>query len=268
MDGGPQLTFVGLGPRGAAGLSAAALEAVAAAGAVFADDYTTRLPDGALPLLEGRRPGPIVRLGRERLESGKEVLDAAAGPGGAVLVVGGDPMAATTHITLRVEAVRRRLPVRIIFAPSVVHMAFSEAGLQHTKAGRTVSLPYPEPRFSPTSPFKHAAANWAAGLHTLVLLDIKVEEGRCMTGAEAAGLIQDWADQEGGEPFGPRPLGVVVARAGEDDCTRAAGALPRLRAGDFGPPMHCLILPARLHDEEREALKVLCGARDDELPPA
>jgi len=31
--------------------------------------------------------------------------------------------------------------------------------------------------------------------------------------------------------------------------------------------MHCLIIPGKLHFEEREALKVLGGAREDELPP-
>jgi diphthamide biosynthesis methyltransferase len=31
--------------------------------------------------------------------------------------------------------------------------------------------------------------------------------------------------------------------------------------------MHALILPGTLHFEEREALKVLCGAREEELPP-
>lgn len=267
MEEGPHLTFVGIGPRGVAGLAPAAVDAVSRAAAVFADDYTTRLPASALPHLERGRPSPIDRLGRERLEAGDEVLDAATRPGGAVLLVGGDPMAATTHVSLRVEAIRRGVPVRIVFAPSVVHMAFSEAGLQHYKAGRTVSLPYPEPRFAPTSPFELAAANHAAGLHTLVLLDLKPEEGRYMTGAEAATLIGDWAASKGGSPLGEPPLAVVVARAGEEDCVRQAGSLHRLRSGDFGPPMHCMILPGRLHHEEREALKVICGAREDELPP-
>lgn len=258
---------MGLGPRGLAGLAPAALEAVAAAGAVFADDYTTRLPEGTVPFLEDLRHGPIERLGRERLESGEEILRAASAEAGAVLLVGGDPMAATTHISLRVEAVRRSLPVRLVFAPSIVHMAFSEAGLQHYKAGRTVSLPYPEPRFTPTSPYEHAAANRAAGLHTLVLLDLRADAGRFMTAAEGAGLLDDYARSAGGAPFGDPALAVAVARAGEDSCARAAGTLARLKGMDLGLPMHCLILPGRLHEEERAALQVLCGARDDELPP-
>jgi diphthine synthase len=218
--------------------------------------------------LEEVHDGPIERLGRERLESGEELLRAASGPSGAVLLVGGDPMAATTHISLRVEAVRRHLPVRLVFAPSVVHMAFSEAGLQHYKAGRTVSLPYPEERFAPTSPYELAAANRAAGLHTLVLLDLKPERGAFMTAGEALQLLEDFADKAGGAPFGEPPLGVVVARAGEATCARAAGAFSRLKVQDFGPPMHCLILPGRLHHEERAALQVLGGALDEELPPA
>jgi diphthine synthase len=243
------------------------VEAVRAAGAVFADGYTTGLSSEALAFLDGLRPQPIERLDRGRLERGGEVIAAAAGPEGAVLLVGGDPMAATTHVSLRLEAARLGLPVRLVFAPSVVHMAFSEAGLQHYKAGRTVSLPFPEPRFSPTSPFEYAASNKAAGLHTLVLLDLRPQDGRFMTAAEAAGLLDDWVRGQPGAPLGDPPLAVAIARAGEESCVRTAGALRRLRTADLGPPMHCLILPGRLHEQERAALKVLCGAREDELPP-
>jgi diphthine synthase len=241
--------------------------AVKEAAAAFADDYTALLEAATLQFLEQARGGPIPRLGRKAIEEGGEILRAAAAPGGAALIVPGDPMAATTHVALRLEAARRKIPVRLLFAPSITHTAFSEAGLQHYKAGRTVSLPYPETGFAPTSPFARIAENRAAGLHTLVLLDIKAEEGRLMTAGEGLGLLMEAKDTEGRLLFGPRLLAVAVARAGESDCLVRAGAAGRIAKLEMGPPMHCLIVPGALHFEEREALIILCGALEAELPP-
>lgn len=254
-----------MGPRGPSGLAPAAVEAVRTGAVVFADDYTALFPSETLAFLEASRGGPIERPGRERLERGVELLDAAS-KGGAVLLVAGDPMAATTHVALRIEAVRRGIPVRLVFAPSVTHTAFSEAGLQHYMAGRVVTMPFPEQGYAPTSPLERLAQNRAAGLHTLVLLDLKSETGRFMTANEALRLLEGLARRLASEAFGPEALAVVVARAGEADALVRAGAVRRLEAMDFGPPMHALIVPGKLHFEEREALQVLGGARQDELP--
>lgn len=257
---------MGVGPHGPDGLTPASIRAVVLAGAVFADDYTALFPKDTLEFLQRTRSAPILRLGRERLESGKEILEAAAARGGAVLLVPGDPMAATTHVALRIEAVRRAIPVRVLFAPSITHTAFSEAGLQHYKAGRVVTLPFPETGFAPTSPLEKLAENLKAGAHTLVLLDLKGEQGRFMTANEAIRLLLELGRKLESSAFSDGTLVVVVARAGEPDAVVHAGSAKRMLALDFGPPMHSLIVPGSLHFEEREALKVLCGAEEKELP--
>lgn len=267
-DEGPGLTFIGLGPGGPRGVSAAALSALRASGAAFADDYTAALPADTLAALEQTRSAPIVRLGRARLEAGDEIIHASRAPCGAVLLVVGDPMAATTHVSLRLRALREGLPVRLIFAPSIMHTAFSEAGLQHYKAGRIVSVPFRAKGFEPTSALAAIAANRQAGVHTLVLLDIKVEEGRLMTASEGIHELIEMARRDGSAAFPASTLVVAVARAGESDCLVRAGAASRVATLDLGPPMHCLIVPAALHFEEREALALIGLAREDELPPA
>jgi diphthine synthase len=258
---------VGVGPRGPDGLTPAAIKEIVLAGTVFVDDFTAMFPQETFEFFQRTRRDPILRVGRERLERATEVLETAASPGGAALLVPGDPMAATTHISLRVEAERRGIPTRLIFAPSIIHMAFSEIGLQHYKAGRTVTIPYPEKGYAPTSPIERIDANRAAGLHSLVLLDIRSAEGRYMTANDGIKVMLQLSAKLPGSPLGPSTVVAAVARAGEPDCRKFAGSASRLSSIDFGPPMHCLIIPGKLHFEEREALKVLGGAREDELPP-
>jgi len=262
----PHLTFVGVGPRGADGVTPAAVREVVLAGKVFAEAYTAVFPEDTLAFFMKTRKDGIAKLGRAEVEDGTSILEAAAAPGGAVLLVPGDPMAATTHVSLRIAAEKRGIPTRLAFAPSVLHTAFSEAGLQHYQAGRTVTVPYPEKGYAPTSHLEKIEANQNAGLHTLALLDVRAAEGRYMTANEGLTALLEAARRLGRPVVAQGSLAVVVARAGETDCLRRAGAVRRLQKMDFGAPMHSLILPGALHFEEREALKVLCGAKETELP--
>jgi len=57
-----------------------------------------------------------------------------------------------------------------------------------------------------------------------------------------------------------RSLGVGIARAGSEDACVMADLLPCLAEYDFGGPLHVLIVPAKLHFMEAEALVALAGA--------
>jgi diphthine synthase len=55
-------------------------------------------------------------------------------------------------------------------------------------------------------------------------------------------------------------LGVGIARAGSDDATVKADILGKLKSYDFGGPLHILVIPAKLHFMEAQALVALAGA--------
>ena len=55
------------------------------------------------------------------------------------------------------------------------------------------------------------------------------------------------------------PLYIGIARAGSGTPVVRAGTAKEIRAGEFGPPLHILIIPAELHDMEREYLEMFAG---------
>jgi len=61
-------------------------------------------------------------------------------------------------------------------------------------------------------------------------------------------------------------LVVVLARAGAPEPLVHADQIKKLVKEDFGGPLHCLIIPGKLHFLEAEALVVLAGAPEDILP--
>lgn len=248
-----ELAFVGLGLDDERGLSDRALERLRHSAEVFAEEYTAVAPPGTLERLAAEIGRPVRRLDRPLLEAEAPLLEALARGDVALLVVG-DPFAATTHIALRLAAERAGHRWRYVPNASVLTAAPGFLGLMHYRFGRTVSLPFPAPGFAPRSPLEQIAGNRERDLHTLVLLDLRPEEGRFLTAGEALSVLRE-RDPEGAM-IGDAEGVAVVARVGRDDAAGFYGPFERLRRVDFGPPMHALVVPARtLHFEESAALE-------------
>ena len=91
-----RLVFVGLGLGDEDGLSIAGMKELEAADVVFAEAYTSTLRHGALQRLEARSGRKIELLDRAAVEDGARIMDESERKR-VVLLVAGDPMAATTH---------------------------------------------------------------------------------------------------------------------------------------------------------------------------
>jgi len=261
----PRLALVGLG-LGPSGMPMRGLELALRADAVFLESYTALPPEPPerLASLLGR---PVEPLGRADVEDGRRLLEAAR-RGLCVLLVPGDPLSATTHVSLRRQAAAAHVTCEVVPAASILTAAPGAAGLSHYKFGRTTTLVLPRPGFAPESPFDALAANLRVGLHTLVLLDLSDDPAlggaptapRCMTATEGLRWLLDVAARRAAPEFGPDTPTVVVARAGAPDQDVVAGTAGQLAALDFGPPMHTLLVPGRLSDEERDALAACARA--------
>jgi diphthine synthase len=255
-----ELQFVGLGLYDETDMSLAGLEAAKSADQVFAEFYTAKLTGATIEVLEGRIGKPIKVLDRESVETQSETVLNVAAEGRAVLLVVGDPMAATTHIDLRLQAEGRGIHTRVFHGASILTAAFTELGLSVYKSGRVCTLQWPSGTYFPTSPYEQLAENHQSDLHTLVLMDIRADESRYMTAAEGCQLLLRYENEVGLGVTGPDALACVVARAGAPDCLRVAGRLDDLAKMDFGPALHSIVMVGRLHFMEARALVVLAGA--------
>lgn len=248
-----ELWFIGAGLADERGLSERAWEVLTAAQEVFAEEYTAVLAPGSLDRL-GRRIGRgVQRLDRVATESGAAILAALERGGPVAFVIPGDPFAATTHLSLRLACERAGHRWHYLPNASVLTAAAGFLGLIPYRFGRTASLPFPDPHFAPISPLEMIAENRSRSLHSLVLLDLRPESGRFMLAGEAIDLMLE-RDLEGRAVSPRRPLG-VVARVGTESAAAWFGPPDELRAIDFGPPMHSVVVPAdRLHPEEEAAV--------------
>ncbi len=258
------LVFVGAGLGDPKSMSIEALDEIRSSDSVFLETYTTFVNAsfaGELLALTGKE---VMTVGRAAVEKGETIL-AAAEAGRAVLVVGGESMSATTHVSLRIEAARRGIETNVLFGPSIFTAAPSLLGLHQYKFGRTVSIPRFQPNYRPLSPFRLIESNFTAGMHTLALLDVDAEHGYFMSPVEAFDEMTEVGNESGSSILTDRTFVCTVSRAGRKDWRTDCGRIGRLKHSSFGPPPHCIVIPCRLHFQEAEALEALSGGKMDDM---
>ncbi|OYT59933.1 diphthine synthase [Euryarchaeota archaeon ex4484_178] len=250
------LTFIGLGLYDEKDVSIRGYEAIKDADVIFAEFYTSQLMGASIEKLQEFYGKEITLLSREEVEEGRRIIEKAENKK-VVLIVPGDAMIATTHVALRIMAEERGIETRIIHGASIVTAVSGLLGLQHYKFGRTVSIPFPQENYFPTSPYDAIMENFERGLHTLILLDLNP---RPMRANEAMEILLKMEEKKGLGLFNEKTLIAVVARAGSPDRVLRAGYMGELIKENFGPPLHSLVLPGKLHFTEAEALVRLAGA--------
>src|SRR5256884_3346929 len=209
-----ELVFIGLGLHDEKDITLRGLEEARSAEVVFMELYTSGLAGARLGSVE-RLIGKIRRLSRTEVEDGRTILEAAAKQKVAFLVVG-DPMAATTHVDLRLRAAAAKIPTRIVHGVSILTAAAGALGLQVYKFGRTTTVPFPAAGFGPTSPLEGILENRRTGLHSLVLLDLR-EGGSFLTPQDALALLLRMAVKLGTSDFAPDTLACVPSRDGSPE---------------------------------------------------
>lgn len=259
------LYFIGLGLYDEKDITLKGLEAAKKCEKVFAEFYTSLLAGTTIEKVEELIGKPIRLMSREEVELHFEkiVLSEAKDKDVAFLTAG-DPMVATTHSDLRIRAKKAGIESYVIHAPSI-YSAVAITGLQIYKFGKSATVAYPEKNWFPTSHYDVIRENRDRGLHTLLFLDIKADQGRYMTANEAMEILLQVEEMKGQGVFTPETLVVVLARAGSLNPTLRAGYVKDMIEEDFGRQPHVLIVPGRLHIVEVEYLVEFAGAPEEIL---
>ncbi len=241
------LYLIGLGLNDENDLSLKAVNAMKKCDYIFIELYTNKwLGDiNKLEAVSGKKIKTLERIGVESsfLVNQSEKKDVA-------LLIPGDPLTATTHMELVLEAKKKGIPTEIVHSSSI-YTAIAESGLQLYKFGRPTTLVYPEEKFRPASPFDIIKENMKAGLHTLVLLDIKQDEEKYMTANEGLNILLENNVVSGDT------VAIACCRLGDSGQKIRCGKIKNLveNKGISDVPAS-IIIPGRLHFKEEEAMEL------------
>ena len=229
------LTLIGTGV--AFDLTLAGIEALKKCDEAYIETYTNLIEEEKITALEKQIKKKITRLERSHVESAY-LVDKAKTLAVCILA-SGDPLTATTHITLVIEARQKGIPVAVIHNSSIYAVAPARSGLQAYRFGKTTSLVNPRPNYAPTSSLDAVRENLSRNLHTLVLLDT---EPQPMDAKAALEMLSEFESA------------VVLSRAGHTDEKITHGKISELKKKYLGKPPFTVIVPAKLHPMEEEYL--------------
>ncbi|WP_456472303.1 diphthine synthase [Methanocaldococcus sp.] len=223
---------------------------------IYAEFYTSLLTGTTIEKIENILGKKIEVLDRKKVEyEGYKIVEEAKDKD-IMFLTAGDPMVATTHVDLAIEAKKRGVKL-IIINSSSIYSAVGITGLQLYKFGKTTSIVFPEENYFPKTPYYVIKENLERELHTLCLLDIKAEENRFMTANEGLKILLELENKIRENVISEDKKVVVLARAGSLEPKIVYGKIKDLINYDFGKPLHCIIIPGKLHFMEEEALKYL-----------
>jgi diphthine synthase len=253
-----QLIFVGLGLYDEKDITLRGFSELENCGKIFAEFYTSNLVGLDKNTFEKKLGKTLEILTREETENGNKILEYASQEKVGFLTCG-DPMIATTHVDLRLRAMRKGIDTKIVHSGSIITAAPGLLGLQNYKFGRSTTLAFPEKEYFPTSPYTTIKENKERGLHTLVLLDIQADKDIYMTANQGMELLLKMEEKIGEKMLDEDSVICIVARAGSLDPIIAANSVKKLLNKNFGPPLHTLIVPGKLHFMEIEALEIIAN---------
>ncbi|MBW2977247.1 diphthine synthase [Candidatus Woesearchaeota archaeon] len=238
------LYFIGIGLSNEKDITIKGLEIVKKCDFVYLESYTSilQIPISKLEEYYGKK---IISANRELVEKKAEetILKNAEDKKVAFLVIG-DPMCATTHTDLLLRAKKVGIKTAVIHNASIIN-AIGITGLEVYKFGKVTSIPFDNSNVK--APFMVLENNLKNDLHTLFLFDLNPEENKFLTIKEVVEyLIKQGMSEE--------QLCVGCARIGADNVFINKGKASEIKEIDFGKPPYCLVVPAKLHFIEEEAL--------------
>jgi len=252
------LTFIGLGLWDENDISVKGLNTIRDADVVYAEFYTSRLIGTTMDKIEALYGKKVKVLPREDVEQHpadsilKDALDK-----NVVFLTGGDAMVATTHVDLRLRALKKGIKTHIIHGASISSAVCGATGLQNYRFGKSATIAFPYKNNISETPYDTIKINKSNGLHTLLFLDIDREKGY-MTINQGIELLLA-VEQRRNEGVLKGAICVGVARAGSPEPCVKAAQIEALGSFDFDGPLHIMVVPAELHFLEEEALEALAG---------
>ena len=246
------LYFIGLGLNNEKDITINGLEAVKKCDVVYLENYTSIL-NCRKEDLEKFHNKKIILARRSLVEAdNNEIIENAKAKNVAFLVAG-DPLVATTHIDLFLRAKKEGIKCNVIHNASILS-AVGVTGLQVYKFGKTTSIPMENENVE--APYNVLKDNLSLGLHTLFLLDLNPEEEKFLSVNDAIRYLLKVELKRNEKIFSEKTLCVGCARIGSENQIIKAGTAKELMKFNFGMPVHCFIVPGKLHFMEEEGLRM------------
>jgi len=241
------LFLVGLGLNGASSLTLEGLQALKHCEHIYLENYTSLVEN--VKAIE-REVGKKIKLAnREMIENKSDEIIQLAKKEDVGIIIIGDVLSATTHISLILEAEKERVKVKIFHNASIIN-SVSNTGLSLYKFGKIPSMSKDVESDIPYNTIKENGEN-----HTLILLDLMPEEKKTIKFSEAIERLLEIEDRRKEKVFTKDRLCIGCCAVGTEHEKIVFGKAGSLANKKIEVYPQCLIVIGKLHFVEEEYLE-------------
>ncbi|MEM1526358.1 MAG: diphthine synthase [Ignisphaera sp.] len=199
----------------------------------------------------------VIMAKRKDLEGGSinKIVEEAKLSNICIAVIG-DPLIATTHSAITVEALSKNVEVEVLPASSILNTAISLSCLQVYRFGKTVTIVKPKNGVLYEYPLQVIKMNRDRDLHTLTLLEIDLEQEYYMTPKEAIELLLIIQKNTNNNVLNEKDKIIVLKAIGFENGSIEVMSVEEILGKEFEKTLYTLIIPAKtLHPIEEECLR-------------
>jgi diphthine synthase len=226
---------------------------------VFVDRYTSIISEDFAKFIASEAGSELHYLSRSEMEEGARKLIAQGKSSDIAIVTGGDPLIATTHKILFIEAKKEKIPMEVIHAPSVFTAAIGESGLDFYRFGRTFTIPKWSEHYKPLSFYETLASNQANNSHSIALLDYEQEKMQTIPLKSAIEVLEKAeAHYKKGIIKGEKKVFVLHNLCLKEE-KKSFITLKEAKEMEATGGVTTVIIPANLTDIEKEIITAMYG---------
>ncbi|MGC8648913.1 MAG: diphthine synthase [Candidatus Micrarchaeia archaeon] len=222
---------------------------------VYADRYTTFFDDERRAYISNIINKQIIDLNREDLEEKLGLLVERARDANIAIMVGGDPLIATTHKIIFIEARKRKVPIKVIHASSVLSAIMGESGLDFYRFGQICTISKWQTNYMPVSFYEAIEKNYKNNLHSIVLLDYDPTKNSSLPLKDAIAILEEAEKKYKKGLINDERLLFVMHKIALSEQQKLLINIKNAKKLNFANGPTALIIPANLSDIEKEVIE-------------
>lgn len=226
---------------------------------LYSENYTCKLDAERIESISKISGKKVTPLQREDMEDGiAKIVERGKGNDIAILV-GGDPLIATTHKIIYTEAKKRKVAVSIIHSTSILSAAIGESGLDFYRFGAICTIPRWSEHYKPVSFYETIEKNQSINLHSLLLLDFDKDKESSIQPSDAAAVLDAAEKKYRKGIIKDQTKFIMLHNLSLPDERKEMLEFSELKGVNVGTGSTVLLLPSKLSDMEKETIEAIFG---------
>ncbi len=225
---------------------------------LYIDRFTSRIDNEVTDYITELTGKRITELTRQDMEENAKDIVRRAERKNIAILIGGDPLIATTHKILYIEAKNQGITTQVVHANSIITTAVGESGLDFYRFGAPCTIPKWSQHYSPVSFYEKIATNFKNSEHSILLLDYDAKNETTLDIKETISILEKAEEHYKKGIINSKTKIILLHNMSLNDSKVIVTTLGQAPSLNYSG-VNILVIPSELTGIEKEAVKARTG---------